>query len=60
MVDASLKQRVLEVMDQLPPNATVEDLMERLYFLAKVERREADAEAGRVVPHEDISKRFTL
>jgi predicted transcriptional regulator len=60
MVDASLKQRVLEVMDQLPPNATVEDLMERLYFLAKVERGEADAEAGRVVPHEDISKRFAL
>jgi predicted transcriptional regulator len=34
--------------------------MERLYFLAKVERGEADAEAGRVVPHEDISKRFAL
>jgi hypothetical protein len=29
MVDASLKQRALEVMEQLPPNATVEDLMER-------------------------------
>jgi predicted transcriptional regulator len=60
MVDASLKQRVLEVMEQLPPNATVEDLMERLYFLAKIERGLADAEAGRVVSHEDVSKRFSL
>jgi predicted transcriptional regulator len=60
MVDASLKQRVLEVMEQLPPNATVEDLMERLYFLAKIERGLADADAGRVVSHEDVSKRFSL
>jgi predicted transcriptional regulator len=60
MVDASLKQRVLEVMDQLPSNATVEDLMERLYFLAKVERGLADANAGRMVSHEDVSKRFAL
>ncbi len=60
MVDASLKQRVLEVMEQLPPNATVEDLMERLFFLAKVERGLADADAGRVVPHEEVSKRFSL
>ena len=59
MVDASLKQRVLEVMDQLPPNATVEDLMERLYFLAKVDRGLADADAGRVVSHEDVTKRFS-
>ena len=60
MVDASLKQRVLEVMDHLPPNATVEDLMERLYFLAKVDRGLSDADAGRVVSHEDVSKRFAL
>lgn len=60
MVDASLKQRVLEVMEQLPPTATVEDLMERLYFLAKVERGIADADAGRVVAQEEVSKRFSL
>ncbi len=36
MVDPSLKQKVLDALDQLPPDATIEDLMERLYFLAKV------------------------
>lgn len=60
MVDAFLKQRVLDVMEQLPPTATVEDLMERLYFLAKVERGIVDADAGRVVAQEEISKRFSL
>jgi predicted transcriptional regulator len=59
MVDATLKQRVIEVMEQLPPDATVEDLMERLFFLAKVDRGLADADAGRVVPHEDVTKRFS-
>jgi predicted transcriptional regulator len=60
MVDASLKQKVLDVVDQLPPTATIEDLMERLYFLAKIERGIADVEAGRVLPHEDVRTRFSL
>ena len=59
MVDASLRQRVLEVMEQLPSTATVEDLMERLFFLAKVDQGLADADAGRVTPHEEVTKRFS-
>jgi hypothetical protein len=31
----SVKQKVLEAVEGLPPDATVEDAMERLYFLAK-------------------------
>ena len=38
MAPATAKQKVLEAVQQLPPDATVEDAMERLYFLAKVER----------------------
>ncbi len=60
MVDPSLKQKVLDALDQLPPDATIEDLMERLYFLAKVERGVADAEAGRVIPDEDLRARFAI
>jgi len=32
--------------------------MERLYFLRKIERGVADADAGRIVPHEEVTKRF--
>jgi predicted transcriptional regulator len=60
MPEPSLRQKVLEVVERLPPNATVEDLMERLYFLAKIERGLADTEAGRVVPHEQVQTRFSL
>jgi predicted transcriptional regulator len=55
-----MKQRVIEAVQQLPADATVEDAMERLYFLAKIERGIADAEAGRVLPHDEVKRRFSL
>jgi predicted transcriptional regulator len=60
MAESSIKQRVLDAVQQLPADATVEDAMERLYFLAKIERGIADAEAGRVVSHDDVKARFSL
>jgi predicted transcriptional regulator len=56
--DASAKQRVVEAVQQLPEDATVEEAMERLYFLAKVERGLEDAKAGRTISHEEIRQRF--
>lgn len=57
---ASAKQLALEAVERAPDDATFEDLMERLYFLAKVERGRADLAAGRTVPHEEVRKRFGL
>ena len=53
-----LKQRILDAVDQLPADATLEDAIERLVFLAKVERGLAQAEAGQLIPHDEIVKRF--
>jgi len=52
MVSISSKQKVLEAVQRLPPDATVEDAIERLYFLAKVERGVAHADAGETLLHE--------
>jgi predicted transcriptional regulator len=60
VAESSMKQRVIEAVQQLPADATVEDAMERLYFLAKIERGIADAEAGRVLPHDEVKRRFSL
>ena len=54
----SVKDRILETLGQLPPTATVEDAMERLYFLAKVERGVADLAAGRGLDHDTLRARF--
>jgi predicted transcriptional regulator len=60
MGSSSVKERVLEAVRQLPADATMEDVMERLYFLAKIERGLADAEAGRVTSHEEVRAKFSL
>lgn len=38
MATQTVKQRVLEAVEALPAEATIEDAMERLYFLAKIQR----------------------
>ena len=58
MAFISIKQKVLEAVQQLPPDATVEDAIERLYFLAKVERGVSQADAGETLPHEAARKRL--
>ena len=58
MNENTTKQRLVEAVQSLPDDATVEEAMERLYFLAKVKRGLEDAKAGRTVPHEEIERRF--
>jgi predicted transcriptional regulator len=58
MGSGRLKQKIVETVEHLPDDATVEDAMERLYFLAKIERGLAESEAGDTIPHEDVRKRF--
>jgi predicted transcriptional regulator len=60
MSSSSVKERVLEAVGSLPADATIEDAMERLYFLAKVERGLAEADAGQGIPHEEVRKRLGL
>jgi hypothetical protein len=49
-------EKILAIQD-LPNTATVEDAMERLYFLAKVERGLEQSE-GETISHEEIKARF--
>lgn len=58
MQDATAKQLVLRAVEQLPEDATLEDVMERLFFLEKIERGRADISEGRVVSHEEVVRRF--
>ena len=58
MGSTGLKQKMVETVEHLPDSATVEDAIERLYFLAKVERGLEQSAAGDTIAHEDIKKRF--
>ena len=54
----SAKQRVLEVIAKLPADATLEDAIERLVFLAKIERGLAELDAGQGIDHAEAKRRL--
>jgi predicted transcriptional regulator len=58
MAEPKVKQRLLDAVRGLPEDATVEDAMEQLYFLAKVEEGLRQAEAGETVSHEEAKRRI--
>ena len=58
MAAITAKDKALGAVQALPADATIEEIMERLYFLAKVERGLAEADAGKTVPHEEAKRRL--
>jgi predicted transcriptional regulator len=54
------KDLLKETAERLPEDASVEDAIERLLFLVKIERGKADADAGRTISHEEVKRRFGL
>jgi predicted transcriptional regulator len=58
MSGSTAKQKVLEAMERLPPDATVEDAIERLVLLAKIEQGLAQLDAGQGVEHSEAKRRL--
>lgn len=56
----STKELLKQAVEELPDDVTVEEVMERLLFLAKIERGIAQADAGKTVSHEEVGKRLGL
>ena len=46
MSGSTVKQKVLEAMEKLPVDATLEDAIERLVLMARIERGLAELDAG--------------
>ncbi len=58
MSASTAKQRALEAIEKLSPDATVEDAIERLVFLAKIERGIAELDAGKGISHTEAKQRL--
>jgi predicted transcriptional regulator len=54
---ATLKEKVIEAIQQLPADATMDEMMERMYFLTKVERGFQQIDSGEWVSHEEARAR---
>ena len=54
------RDRILEALKNLPPDATFDDAIERLVFLARIEAGLAELDAGEGIPHEEVKRRLGL
>jgi predicted transcriptional regulator len=52
------KQRVLKVIEDLPDDAGVEEALDRLYLLYKVERGLRQADRGELLTQEEVRERM--
>ena len=55
---SSVKEKVIEPIQTLPDDATFDDAIERIVFLAKIHKGIEQADAGQLVPHDDAKKRL--
>lgn len=52
------REKVMQVAQDLPDDASLEDAMERILLLAKIERGIQQADAGQTIPHEQVKEKM--
>ncbi len=60
MQEPFTRDRIIEALQAMPPNATIDDAIERLVFLAKVETGLAELDGNQGIPHDQAKHRFGL
>ena len=54
----TVRDKAIRAMQDMPDDASVEDIMERLLLLAKIERGIAQIDSGQGIPHEQAKERM--
>jgi len=55
---STAKTKVLAAVEKLPADATIEDAIERLVFLAKIDRGLAEVDSGKGIDHSEARRRL--
>jgi predicted transcriptional regulator len=56
--NATAKRAALALIERLPANSNWDDIMRELYVRRKIEAGVKAADTGRVVPHDEVKRRF--
>jgi hypothetical protein len=56
MPTPTARERILEALQDLPEDATFDDAIERLVFLAKIEAGLVELDAGKGIPHDEVKR----
>ena len=54
----SAKKRIIKLVQELPEDATIEDAMDQLYLLFKIERGIGQADSGQNISQEEARRRI--
>jgi len=57
-METTEKQRDIEALRALPGHATIEDAIERLCFIVKIEEGLRQSDARQLVSHDEVKKQF--
>jgi predicted transcriptional regulator len=50
------KQAVRDLLDKLPDDCTLDDVLYHLYVLQQISQGLADADSGNLIPHEQVEQ----
>jgi hypothetical protein len=50
------KAKVREILDRLPDDCSLDDVLYHLYVVSQIEQGLSDSEAGKVLPHEQVAE----
>lgn len=53
---AAAKQKVRELLDRLPDDCSIDDVLYHLYVVQSIERGRAEAASGNVASHEEVAR----
>lgn len=52
------KEQVRQILERLPEDASLEDIQYHIYVRQRIEQGIADADSGRVIPHDEVVRRL--
>ena len=53
----SANELVIEAVRRLPDDLSLDEISEEIAILAAIRRGEAEADAGRLIPHDEVARR---
>ncbi len=54
----TVKEKIIKAVAELPADASIEDAMERLYLIGKIEKGLRQADEGKLVSHETVKRQM--
>ena len=58
-MDVSPKQAALRIIERMPADASLEDIIYELYFRQRVDRGLQELDADQVITHEEVKQNLT-